>query len=370
MAAGLYIHVPFCKSKCPYCDFYSVKITNELVEGWVSAVLRNIKHYGEKYGKIKIDTIYFGGGTPSLVPEKMLNGILKKVDEVFCLENPEISLEANPCSVDLDRLKNLKHAGFNRISFGVQSLNENELKFLGRLHNYKEAVQAIENAALAGFKNISADIMLGVSGQTENSLRKTITDLIELPVSHISAYMLKIEKGTPFDSPQIRLCVPDDDKTAELYLFAVNALDDFGFYQYEISNFAKRDFECRHNLHYWKCEEYIGIGPGAHSFFDGKRFAAKPSLKEFIKMPFQSEEITDSSPGGFEEFSMLGIRLMQGLDLELCEKKYAINAEKIIKKCDMLEKNGLIKVCGKKISLTPRGCLLSNSIIATLFIGF
>jgi len=370
MGVGLYIHVPFCKSKCPYCDFYSVKVNNALVEGWFLAVLRNLEHYGEKYGKIPIDTVYFGGGTPSLVPEEMLHGILKKADEVFCFENPEISLEANPCSVDLDKLKNLKAAGFNRISFGVQSLDENELKFLGRLHNFKEAIWAIENAALAGFENISADIMLGIAGQTKNSLYKTISDLARLPVVHISAYMLKIEKGTPFDCQQIKLCVPDDDKTAELYLFAVKALEDLGFHQYEISNFAKNTFECRHNLHYWRCEEYIGIGPGAHSFFDGKRFAAKPSLDDFIKNPFQSKEITDSSPAGFEEFAMLGIRLLQGLDLGFCEKKYGIDAKKILQRCDMLKKNGFVKVQGKKISLTAKGCLLSNSIISMLFIDF
>lgn len=152
MAVGLYIHVPFCKSKCPYCDFYSVKVNNELVEGWFLAVLRNFEHYGEKYGKIPIDTVYFGGGTPSLVPEEMLHGILKRLMRVFCFENPEISLEANPCSVDLDKLKNLKAAGFNRISFGVQSLDENELKFLGRLHNSKKQFWQLKMPLLAGFR--------------------------------------------------------------------------------------------------------------------------------------------------------------------------------------------------------------------------
>ncbi|MFA5658748.1 MAG: radical SAM family heme chaperone HemW, partial [Oscillospiraceae bacterium] len=268
MAVGLYFHIPFCMRKCPYCDFYSLVFSEEMQDEFTAAVVRNILSCGGE----SVDTIYFGGGTPSLLSAESYVKIFKAISDNFKLESPEISLEANPGTIDYNKLKRLRELGFNRISFGVQSLSDNELSALGRIHTSAQAENAVILAKSAGFENISADIILGLIGQDENSLSSTIDRLCSLPVSHISAYMLKIEKNTPFNSPEIIRQLPDDEKTADIYLFAAEKLEKNGFLQYEISNFSKPGLECRHNLKYWRCEEYIGIGPSAHSYFNNKRY--------------------------------------------------------------------------------------------------
>ena len=368
MGIGLYIHIPFCKRKCPYCDFYSLEYEDSLADGYIKAVLRNIEHYGEIYGKIEVDTIYFGGGTPSLLKPEMFGEILEKTAKTFILTSPEISLEANPCTVSLQKLKDLYRVGFNRISFGVQSLCDNELKLLGRLHDSKTAIKAIENAYSAGFKDISADLMLGIIGQDIYSLDNNIKKLTQLPLTHISAYMLKVEQGTAYDTPKIYEQIPDEDMVADLYLHTIEALEIAGFPQYEISNFSRKGYECKHNLHYWRCEEYIGIGPSAHSFFGGKRYAVPRSLNDFIDDEFQNEQMTDENPASFSEYAMLQIRLIEGLNLEFCRDKYFVNIEEILEKSMHLEKNGLMKIQNNRIILTPKGCLVSNQIIGRLFL--
>ena len=332
----------------------------------MSAVKRNLLYYSEKHCDISIDTIYFGGGTPSLLKAEMFEDILKTVSDNFDLLNPEISLEANPGTVNLEQLKDLRKIGFNRISFGVQSFCDDELKMLGRLHDSKTAIKAIWNARLAGFSNISADLMMGIIGQELYSMDNNIKILSKLPVSHISAYMLKIEHGTAYDTEEIYDKIPDDDSVSDLYLYAVNEFEKSGFKQYEISNFSKEGYECKHNLHYWHCDEYIGIGPSAHSHFNGKRYAAPRSLEEFIKNEHQTEEVTDENPATFSEYAMLQLRLMEGLDLEFCKNKYGIQTEKIIKDSTILEENGLVEMKKSVIKLTPKGCLVSNLIIGKL----
>lgn len=368
MGIGLYFHVPFCRRKCPYCDFYSLEYNDVAAEDYVKAVVRNLEHYNKQFGKINIDTIYFGGGTPSLLSDEMFGRILGRAEELFSFETPEISLEANPCTVSLESLKALHAVGFNRISFGVQSLCDNELKALGRLHDSKTAIRAVENAKTAGFSDISADLMIGIIEQDLYSLDKNIQKLAELPLSHISAYMLKVEQGTAYDTPKIYEQIPDEDKVADLYLHTIEELDKAGFKQYEISNFSKKGFECKHNLHYWRCEEYIGIGPSAHSFFNGIRYAVPSSLEDFISSEFQIEQVTDLNPAGFSEYAMLQIRLMEGVDLDYCKEKYGVNSEEIMRKSVTLEKNGLLNIYGNRIFLTPNGCLISNKIIGHLFI--
>ena len=349
---GLYIHVPFCLSKCPYCDFYSIPFSRSKAVGYADAVIRNIRHYNTRY-----DTVYFGGGTPILLYEH-IGRILRSAD---ISDGAEITVEANPCMAEPHILEALRNAGVNRISFGVQSMNGHELLFLGRRHTPAQTENALINARKAGFSNISADMMIGLAGQTENRITDTARQLAELGASHISAYILKIEEGTPFASQNIEL--PDEDRTAELYLHTVRTLASLGFPQYEISNFARPGFESRHNLKYWRCEEYIGIGASAHSYFRGKRFCTASDADMFIREPFQHTTVTDDDAGGWEEYAMLKLRLTEGLTFAEAEKfgtadELRKNAEKLPAKLINAEKD--------RISLTPKGFLVSNTVIAEL----
>ena len=353
MHRGLYIHVPFCLSKCPYCDFYSIKYSKDAADSYANAVIRNIQHYGGEF-----DTVYFGGGTPFLLWEKICE-ILRFIDVEKC---KEITVEANPCTVNAQKLAALRCAGVDRISFGVQSLCDDELKSLGRRHDSRTAVNAVETAKQQGFDNISADIMLGTPGQTLESLTCTIRLLSELPVTHISAYILKIEENTPFANAKLNL--PDEDEICSLYLKAAELLTDLGFNQYEVSNFAKEGFNCRHNLKYWNCEEYLGIGPASHSYYNGKRFFVERDLNAFVSSEYQKTVTEDEKPGGHEEYAMLRLRLTEGLSLAEYE---ALGGDAVAMKqmlstipCEYFSVNN------DSISLTPKGFLVSNIIIGRL----
>ncbi len=358
---GIYIHVPFCIRKCAYCDFYSVSYNENIADDYVKAVLRNIRHYSDK--KRTVDTVYFGGGTPSLLNESQLDTILKEINLCFTLSpDAEITLESNPCTLNLQKLVNLRKTGINRISLGVQSLSDKELGALGRLHSAKDAVRAVCDADCAGFNNISCDLMIGTPYQSSASLEKSILELTGLPVQHISAYLLKIEKNTPFDRSDIRKIIPDEDGYAELYLQTVKLLAEHGFEQYEVSNFAKKGFESRHNCRYWRCEDYLGIGPAAHSCCFGKRFAVNRDLNKFISQEIQPVTVTDEAPCGFEEYSMLRLRLREGLDVTLTGS----HREAIERKIPALVSAGYAEFDGRFISLTPKGFLVSNSVIEYL----
>lgn len=367
MGKGLYIHIPFCAKKCPYCDFYTTGYKNETVDLYMKAVARNLRNYSEICND-EIDSIYFGGGTPSLVPPLKFVELFEELKKGYNLNNPEITLEANPSLVNKEKLTEFHALGFNRISFGVQSFNDSELKELGRVHNKGTALRAIENAYSAGFKNISVDLMIGLIGQTEESLSYSFEAIKNLPLNHISAYMLIIEEGTKYASEEIRKKLPDDDKVSDLYLYTINELKKMGFYQYEISNFAQKGYSSIHNLHYWRCEEYIGIGPSAHSYYNGRRYKVPSDIFSFIEDNKQREVIIDNNPGSFEEYGMLKIRLNEGVNLDYCQNKYNIDSQKIYKKIERLCVAGLITVNNSTVSLTPKGCLVSNLIIEELFV--
>ena len=358
---GIYVHVPFCGKKCPYCDFYSVSYRKDSAEKYVSAVLRNIVHYADK--NKTVDTLYFGGGTPSLLSSDQINRIISTVRDSFLLhENAEITLEANPNTLTPQKLSELLQCGVNRLSIGVQSMNDDELKLLGRTHTSEKAEQAVCDAHHAGFRNISCDLMIALPGQTSDKLLYSINRLCSLPVSHISAYILKAENGTPFGCEDFRRTLPDDDTSAALYLEMVNALHEHGFEQYEVSNFAKDGSESRHNCRYWKCLDYLGIGPSAHSCYDGKRFAVDRDVLQFMDSPVQQISVTDENPCGFEERAMLALRLKTGLDLtDVGQHRYDIE-----KKIPMLIKAGYAEFDGRFLSLTPMGFLMSNSVIEYL----
>jgi oxygen-independent coproporphyrinogen-3 oxidase len=358
---GIYIHVPFCGKKCGYCDFYSVGYTKTAAENYTSAVLRNIRHYADS--KRSVDTVYFGGGTPSLLTAKQISSILNEISAGFSMDaDAEITLEANPNTVNPIKLSELHKIGINRLSLGVQSLNDNELKFLGRTHSAQRSEKAVLDAYNAGFRNISCDLMIGIPQQTAETMQLSISRLAELPIQHISAYMLKTESGTPFDCSEIRDMLPDEDASADLYLRMVQQLENYGFMQYEVSNFAKYGFESRHNCRYWKCRDYIGIGPSAHSCCYGKRFAVSRDIAAFIDADVQQTFVTDESPCGFEEYSMLRLRLKEGLDIEQTGSHRA----DIEKKIPQLIEAGYAEFDGKFLSLTAKGFLMSNSVIEYL----
>lgn len=360
---GLYLHIPFCARKCPYCDFYSVRFDRQLVADYTAALVRNIRHLAD--AEIHIDSIYFGGGTPSLLCSAQVESVLSAASASFSLHDPEITLEANPCTVDAQKLREYRSAGVDRLSFGVQSANDDELSRLGRLHNFERAEKAVSDAVSAGFENISCDIMLGTAGQTIESLAHSAKALAKLPIQHISAYMLKIEKGTPYDCDEMRSASADDELMSEMYLQTVESLAAAGFLQYEISNFAKQGFESRHNLKYWTGESYIGLGASAHSFFGGKRYACPSDVNAFVSSDVQRNIITDDSPDALEEYIMLGLRLTKGVSFERLGELGA-DAAALQKTVTQLAQHGLVQCGGDSFALTPKGFLLSNSIISEL----
>lgn len=357
---GIYIHVPFCKRKCPYCDFYSVAVSDKsIMDKYCDAVIRNLSVYkGEK-----INSIYFGGGTPSMLEGYHAERIISSVRKFFNVsEDTEITLELNPSSTEETKLLAYKAAGVNRLSFGVQSANDGELEALGRLHNFKGAVKAVMSAYESGFDNISCDLMIGVPKQTEESLIRSIDELSRLPIKHISAYLLKVEYNTRYNCEEIKSQLPDDDKMCDMYLCAVERLKENGFYQYEISNFAKRGYESRHNTKYWELEPYIGIGPHAHSFFGNVRCCCPDSIDEFIVNPVQTSLVTDECPNELEEYIMLGLRLSKGISLDRINELGG-NRNAAYAKAGLLCKTGLAVCDNDIIRLTENGFLVSNAVI-------
>ncbi|MCM1333947.1 MAG: radical SAM family heme chaperone HemW [Bacteroides sp.] len=350
---GLYIHVPFCLTKCPYCDFYSERFSRSLAEHYKSAVLRNLSCYDESF-----DTVYFGGGTPILLAREIAD-ILRGAS--FC-EGAEATVEANPCVTDRERLTLLFQSGVNRISFGVQSTQEEELRFLGRRHTPEQAEKAIIRAYDAGFRNISADLMIGLKDQTKASVSASVRALTALPLTHFSVYLLKIEENTPFFAEKRETA--NEDEAAGLYLFTAELLEEHGFRQYEISNFARTGYECRHNLKYWRCEEYLGVGPAAHSYYKGKRFCTSRDLNVFLERERQEAFVTDEAAGGFEEFAMLRLRLTEGLSFADCVR-FGIEKETLLRRSERIPPSYL-RVTEEGIALTKRGFLVSNAVIGRL----
>lgn len=362
---GFYFHVPFCHGKCPYCDFYSLPDSQEVMDAYVQAVLASLDPWQDKLRDRELSTVYFGGGTPSLLGANRLGTILQGVGDRFPLSpQAEITLEANPTRVDRDFFCGVRRAGFNRLSMGLQSADPEELRFLGRAHSPEDVVRAVEDARQAGFENISLDLMLGLPGGSREKLGRSIQFAAGLGVEHISSYLLKVEPGTPFAARQVT--VPDDDTSAEEYLFAVEKLGELGYTQYEISNFSRPGRESRHNLLYWRGEEYLGFGPGAHSFFGGRRFFYPRDLEGFL----EGNPPVDDGPGGdFGEFAMLNLRLTRGLRREDCTARFGREGtalfEEVLGNAKRCPKQ-LLQAGENSVSLTPEGFLVSNALLVRL----
>lgn len=360
---GLYVHVPFCDGKCPYCDFYSLRGSEERMGEYTDSVISHIRSYAEGLNR-RADTLYFGGGTPNLIGASRLGALIAAARDGFALENAEITVEVNPTEDLSGFLKELRAAGANRLSIGLQSANEDELQLLGRRHTALQAAKAVHDAQNAGFDNISLDLMMAIQNQTKESLLKSIEFCADANIQHVSAYLLKVEPGTAYYKHREELDVPDDDAASELYLFACNELEKRGFMQYEISNFAKPGFESRHNLKYWHCEEYLGIGPAAHSFINGKRFYYNRSIGEFIGggLPVQ-----DGTGGDFEEYAMLALRLAEGITDENCRARFGSGIpEKVLQAAKRYEKAGLTVCRNNGFFFTKKGFLVSNTLIGEI----
>lgn len=359
--AGLYLHIPFCEKKCNYCDFYSSFVTEDLLESYTQALKREIKQWGGKSSR-PIDTIYLGGGTPSLLSYR-LKEVINEVKSRFCVSRDcEITLEMNPNGASQYLLQCAKAAKVNRLSIGMQSGIDSELKVLGRMHTVSDVAKTVKKAREIGFSNISLDIMLGLPDSDFETLGKTLEFATALNPEHISAYILKIEQNTVFSKKELN--IPNEDEVAEQYLFMCDYLEEKGYSHYEISNFCRDGYESRHNLKYWRGIDYLGIGPSAHSSVNGERFYYERDLKGFIG---GNSPVADGQSGGIEEYVMLRLRLKDGIDINETENLFNIKfSPEFFFKCESFEKNGLINKNENKISLTNKGMLVSNSIITEI----
>ena len=367
---GIYIHVPFCLRKCPYCNFYSVPFNQKLKDLYINTLVECLYYFGKELNnKYIVDSIYFGGGTPSLLNNKDLFKIFSKIKENFSLKNCEVTLEINPCGIDNIDFIFLRKLGINRLSIGVQSTNDRELKLLGRQHTNDKSINAINLAKKAGFSNISVDIMINIPNQTKKSLFDSLLFCQKANIQHVSAYMLKLEKGTRFYKNKDILELKDEKAQSEFYLYTCEVLESLGFRQYEISNFAKPGFESKHNLKYWNLDEYLGIGPGAHSFLNGKRFFYENSIEKFLKDKKSTGDCRATSDISLEEeYTMLRLRLSSGLENTEYFKKFNENIPiEYFNKAKIFENLGFLKTDSKNyIKFTPQGYLVSNRLISDI----
>lgn len=366
---GIYIHVPFCLSKCRYCDFYSIAGADDmLLDSYTDAVCRDIKAWHEEFGG-RADTIYFGGGTPSLLGARRIADIIDCAVRIYNIDlaSAEITVEANPDTVTDMLAAGLSSGGVNRLSLGMQSADLRQLELLGRRHTPERAERAVESALCAGIDNISVDIMLGIMEQDVKSAVVTAEFAASLGVKHISAYMLKVEKGTPLYNEREKYNIPGDDEVCDIYLNVCDRLNEHGLLQYEISNFALPGFECRHNLKYWKLEPYIGIGPAAHSYIGKGRFYYPRNLDAFLKNGHEALKLEERCAGDIEEYVMLHLRLREGIHISELIRIYGEQtAGHICDRAEKLSKEGLLHILNDRIYLDRRGFLVSNSIIAYL----
>jgi oxygen-independent coproporphyrinogen-3 oxidase len=366
---SLYIHIPFCVRKCVYCDFFSVPYNASLALRYMDGLMRELELRRNEAGTLK--TVYIGGGTPTTIPTSALVRLLRKVRGSFeVARDAEITIEANPGTMGTDTTDMLSDAGINRISIGVQSLDNDELKLLGRIHSSQEALKAVADARRAGISNISVDLIYGIPGQTPDGWLRSIETAVELSPEHISAYELTPEKGTPLYEliSQGSIEKPDEERIIEMYYSAIDRLNEAGYNHYEISNLAKPGFECRHNLNYWDRGGYIAIGAGAHGFIGNRRMRNTGDINKYVKAleegrlaVEESNEISEEE--AVRESIFLGLRKMEGLNVKMlleCLRADAEAASKELIAEELLESEGI------HIRLTRKGIVISNTVIARL----
>ena len=368
-AIGLYVHIPFCVRKCNYCDFCSFPISNvNSKDEYISRLCDEIASYKDK--NLALDSIFFGGGTPSLLEPSEFEKICSCICETFnVMPECEFTIEANPKTIDAKKLAAFKNCGVNRISIGLQSIHENEMKSLGRIHNFVDFLESYNLARACGIENINIDLMYAIPGQTMDSFKTTLETVVGLSPEHISLYGLILEEGTPFYEWKDKLDLPGEDAECSMYDFATDFLRDRGYNHYEISNYAKSGFECKHNLKYWRCKEYIGVGLSAYSYFDGHRFGRGRDMNAYLlasDAEYEYNEKTDVTAMAYE-YVMLGIRLREGISLSEYKEKFG---------CDFLFgredaisnmiQGGYAAIDGDRLYLTERGFYISSYLLTEL----
>lgn len=366
---GVYLHIPFCIRKCNYCDFCSFPDRiGEIMYKYTAELISRMRRFSEEYPKYTVDTVYFGGGTPTLLPTECFSAIMRALYECFeVADGAEISVECNPATIDRKGLAALRELGINRLSIGLQSANENELRALGRLHSFEDFCRCYTDARAAGFDNISIDLMYGIPEQTVESFENTLRRVSALLPEHISAYGLKIEDGTVFGKIRDTLTLPGEDEEAEMYLLCKKILKENGYKRYEISNFSKEGRESKHNLRYWRLDDYVGFGVAAHSLIDGERFGNSRDIDAFLRGEDIVEERAHiSDEERVREYVMLGLRLESGISAdeyrELSGREMYDDMpgmKRFIEAGFLLERDG-------SICFSDKGFFVSNAILSEL----
>ena len=366
---GLYIHIPFCKAKCVYCDFYSLPHGEDRMDAYTDALCAHLTEAAPLAASHTVDTVYFGGGTPSYLGEKRLCKILKVIEKRYQVaRDAEITLEANPDSAgDWKALRALRRCGFNRISLGMQSACDEELRTIGRVHTMEQVQQAAEAARKAKIQNLSLDLIYGLPHQTQERWMENLAAAVALNPEHLSCYGLKVEEGTPLFAIKDTAGLPGDEEQADMYLQTVEFLKQYGYEQYEISNFAQPGYESRHNLKYWMLEEYAGFGPGAYSDFGGVRYGYTRDLDGYIAGRLDLAESERISPQEREmEYIMLRLRTARGIDIREFENRFRQRFAPLAAILESCATHGLARQTETGWCLTPRGFLVSNRIIGDL----
>jgi oxygen-independent coproporphyrinogen-3 oxidase len=368
---SIYVHIPFCARRCPYCDFNTYAWRGSIVHDTLQAICSHIE--STHAGDVVVPTIFFGGGTPSFPDPEGIIRILDTIRSRFnVLLDAEISIEANPGTTDRARYATLRRAGFNRLSMGVQSFDDQLLQVLGRIHTASEAIGSFEAARQAGFENINVDLMFALPGQTMQQWQRTLRVAISLQPEHISCYSLTIEPNTPFYTLQRRgqLNLPDEETDLRMYLYAIRVLTRAGYEHYEISNFAKPGYRCRHNIVYWLNEEYLGFGPGAVSYRQGVRWKCLSNPRRYIQavrdgLPLVEEEERLDACASLGETIMLMLRLREGVNVRAVEERYGVNlAQRYAHQIKRLRRLRLLEVTPERWRITPKGLPIANTICA------
>ncbi len=380
---GIYVHIPFCKHKCYYCDFVSYANKEVYIEKYIEAVIKEIKNYDLK--EYIITSIYIGGGTPSYIKSEYIEKIIKTIKEQFCVDEKdcEFTIEVNPGTIkSINELQTYKNSGINRLSIGLQSTNDKLLKQIGRIHNYSQFVETYNMARKVGFKNINVDLIIGIPNQTIGDIQKEIEDIIKLNPEHISTYSLIVEEGTVLEKmlQEGKYKLPSESLEREMYWYVKNTLEKNGYIHYEISNFAKKGKESRHNKNCWEQKEYIGIGVAAHSYMNSIRYSNVEDIEKYIGFMEKLDETTkvekiqesnlienkciqekQTKEDTKKEYMLLGLRKIEGVSIKKFENKFAENPLESFKgEISKLKKEGLLEVKGDKIQLTNKGIDFAN----------
>ncbi|CAH2214137.1 radical SAM family heme chaperone HemW [Tepidibacter aestuarii] len=371
MERGLYVHVPFCIKKCNYCDFNSFKLNYEDKKNYIKSIITEMKLYSKQFDKDCFSTVFIGGGTPSILENEELKLLIDNIHSNFNIsDDAEISIEANPGTLTKEKLNTLYLSGVNRLSMGLQSSDKKHLASLGRIHSYEEFKENFEIARKIGFENINVDLMFSLPDQTFDQWKQTLKDVIALNPSHISAYSLIIEDetvfGTLYDEGKLELL--DEELDLKMYYYTRDYLKENGYNQYEISNYAKDKKECKHNILYWKCGQYLGLGPGSHSYLNKERFSNYKDIKTYceklkdFELPIEHVEKLDKQDM-IEEKIFMGLRMNEGIDLKKFNKEFEVDFMKMYKtEMESLKNKNLVRLVGSRLCLTNEGIDISNKV--------